>query len=90
MNNSLVLPSVGRQDSGEYICTATNNMGTTEVTIMLDVESECFCLLPFYLFVLGKMMNDPKLDLVEINCVLCTTYFFKSFRETLEKSLKLN
>uniref|UniRef100_A0A8C4GKG4 Heparan sulfate proteoglycan 2 n=1 Tax=Dicentrarchus labrax TaxID=13489 RepID=A0A8C4GKG4_DICLA len=36
VNNSLVLPNVGRQDSGEYICSATNNMGTTEVTIMLD------------------------------------------------------
>ncbi|XP_034445775.1 basement membrane-specific heparan sulfate proteoglycan core protein isoform X2 [Hippoglossus hippoglossus] len=39
VNNSLVLPNVGRQDSGEYICKATNNMGTTEVTIMLDVET---------------------------------------------------
>uniref|UniRef100_A0A3Q1H130 Heparan sulfate proteoglycan 2 n=1 Tax=Acanthochromis polyacanthus TaxID=80966 RepID=A0A3Q1H130_9TELE len=39
VNNSLVLPTVGRQDSGEYICSATNNMGTTEVTIMLDVET---------------------------------------------------
>ncbi|KAI3356952.1 hypothetical protein L3Q82_003588 [Scortum barcoo] len=39
VNNSLVLPSVGRQDSGEYICSASNHMGTTEVTIMLDVET---------------------------------------------------
>uniref|UniRef100_A0A3B4XVX7 Heparan sulfate proteoglycan 2 n=1 Tax=Seriola lalandi dorsalis TaxID=1841481 RepID=A0A3B4XVX7_SERLL len=39
VNNSLVLPNVGRQDSGEYICSATNNMGTTDVTIMLDVET---------------------------------------------------
>ncbi|XP_075331347.1 basement membrane-specific heparan sulfate proteoglycan core protein isoform X3 [Odontesthes bonariensis] len=39
VNNNLVLPGVGRQDSGEYICSATNNMGTTEVTVMLDVET---------------------------------------------------
>ncbi|XP_041859531.1 basement membrane-specific heparan sulfate proteoglycan core protein isoform X3 [Melanotaenia boesemani] len=39
INNNLVLPGVGRQDSGEYICSATNNMGTTEVTITLDVET---------------------------------------------------
>ncbi|XP_053096921.1 basement membrane-specific heparan sulfate proteoglycan core protein isoform X12 [Pangasianodon hypophthalmus] len=39
VNNSLVLPSVGRQDSGQYICNATNHMGTSEVTIMVDVET---------------------------------------------------
>ncbi|XP_054634283.1 basement membrane-specific heparan sulfate proteoglycan core protein isoform X11 [Dunckerocampus dactyliophorus] len=39
VDNYLVLPNVGRQDSGEYICAATNNMGTTEVTITLDVET---------------------------------------------------
>lgn len=38
-----MLPSLGRQDSGEYICSATNSMGTSEVTITLDVESEFFC-----------------------------------------------
>lgn len=42
VNNSLVLPNVGRQDSGEYICRASNSMGTSQVTIKLDVESECW------------------------------------------------
>lgn len=48
VNNSLVLQSVGRQDSGEYICNATNNMGTSEVTIMLEVESECLLFIFFF------------------------------------------
>ncbi|XP_029102224.1 basement membrane-specific heparan sulfate proteoglycan core protein isoform X4 [Scleropages formosus] len=38
-NNTLVLHNVGRQDSGQYICNATNSLGTSEVTIMLDVET---------------------------------------------------
>ncbi|XP_035236655.1 basement membrane-specific heparan sulfate proteoglycan core protein-like isoform X3 [Anguilla anguilla] len=38
-NNSLILPGVGRQDSGQYICNATNSLGTSEVTVMLDVET---------------------------------------------------
>lgn len=39
VDNSLILSGVGRQDSGEYICRATNNMGSTDVTITLDVET---------------------------------------------------
>ncbi|KAG2459685.1 PGBM protein, partial [Polypterus senegalus] len=39
VNNTLMLPNVGRQDSGQYICNATNVMGTSEITIMLDVET---------------------------------------------------
>ncbi|XP_046725155.1 basement membrane-specific heparan sulfate proteoglycan core protein isoform X3 [Silurus meridionalis] len=39
VNNELILPSVGRQDSGTYICNATNDMGTSEVTVMVDVET---------------------------------------------------
>uniref|UniRef100_A0A3B3CG13 Heparan sulfate proteoglycan 2 n=1 Tax=Oryzias melastigma TaxID=30732 RepID=A0A3B3CG13_ORYME len=38
VNGSLELPSVGRQDSGEYICSARNAVGTSKATIMLDVE----------------------------------------------------
>lgn len=40
VNSSLVLPNVGRQDSGEYVCKASNSMGASQVTIKLDVESE--------------------------------------------------
>ncbi|KAJ3585960.1 hypothetical protein NHX12_012366, partial [Muraenolepis orangiensis] len=39
VNGSLVLPSVGRQDSGEYICNATNHLGVSEVIVTLDVET---------------------------------------------------
>lgn len=42
MDNSLILPNVGRQDSGQYVCNATNHLGTSEVTIMLEVDSEYF------------------------------------------------
>ncbi|XP_062871277.1 basement membrane-specific heparan sulfate proteoglycan core protein isoform X2 [Trichomycterus rosablanca] len=38
-NGSLILPNVGRQDSGQYICNATNPMGTSEATVALDVET---------------------------------------------------
>lgn len=40
VNNSLVLPNVGRQDSGEYICRASNSLGASQVTIRLNIESE--------------------------------------------------
>ncbi|XP_072305364.1 basement membrane-specific heparan sulfate proteoglycan core protein isoform X2 [Eucyclogobius newberryi] len=39
VDNTLILPAVGRQDSGEYICTASNNMGVSEATVTLDVET---------------------------------------------------
>uniref|UniRef100_A0A671K5R1 Basement membrane-specific heparan sulfate proteoglycan core protein-like n=1 Tax=Sinocyclocheilus anshuiensis TaxID=1608454 RepID=A0A671K5R1_9TELE len=39
VDNSLILTNVGRQDSGQYVCNATNHMGTSEVTIMLEVDT---------------------------------------------------
>ncbi|KAJ8260293.1 hypothetical protein GJAV_G00179310 [Gymnothorax javanicus] len=38
-DGNLILPSIDRQDSGQYICNATNDMGNTEVTVSLEVET---------------------------------------------------
>lgn len=45
VDNSLVLTNVGRQDSGQYVCNASNHMGISEVTVMLEVDSK------FHLFI---------------------------------------
>uniref|UniRef100_A0A4W3GQQ4 Heparan sulfate proteoglycan 2 n=1 Tax=Callorhinchus milii TaxID=7868 RepID=A0A4W3GQQ4_CALMI len=39
VNGSLVIPNLGLQDSGQYICNASNSAGFKEIFIMLDVES---------------------------------------------------
>ncbi|XP_064423973.1 basement membrane-specific heparan sulfate proteoglycan core protein isoform X12 [Latimeria chalumnae] len=39
VNSTLVIPRVGQQDSGQYICNASNSIGFTEFFIMLDVET---------------------------------------------------
>ncbi|XP_073722558.1 basement membrane-specific heparan sulfate proteoglycan core protein [Misgurnus anguillicaudatus] len=36
---SLTLNNVGRQDSGQYICNATNSMGYSEAYVQLEVDS---------------------------------------------------
>ncbi|XP_072442898.1 basement membrane-specific heparan sulfate proteoglycan core protein isoform X5 [Chiloscyllium punctatum] len=38
-NGSLVIPNVGLQDSGQYICNASNSAGFNELFITLDVET---------------------------------------------------
>uniref|UniRef100_A0A4X2MB19 Basement membrane-specific heparan sulfate proteoglycan core protein n=1 Tax=Vombatus ursinus TaxID=29139 RepID=A0A4X2MB19_VOMUR len=37
--NTLILPEVAQQDSGQYICNATNSAGHAEATVILHVES---------------------------------------------------
>ncbi|XP_073426231.1 basement membrane-specific heparan sulfate proteoglycan core protein isoform X5 [Dendrobates tinctorius] len=39
VNDSLVIPRVAQQDSGQYICNASNADGHSEVFITLDVEN---------------------------------------------------
>ncbi|XP_026867788.2 LOW QUALITY PROTEIN: basement membrane-specific heparan sulfate proteoglycan core protein [Electrophorus electricus] len=63
VNNSLVLPSVGRQDSGQYICNATNPLGTSEATIMLDVET------PPYTTVLPDDVAVREGEVIRLQCL---------------------
>ncbi|XP_029434740.1 basement membrane-specific heparan sulfate proteoglycan core protein isoform X5 [Rhinatrema bivittatum] len=39
VNDTLIIPNVGQQDSGQYICNASNTAGYNEVFITLDVET---------------------------------------------------
>lgn len=41
VNDTLIIPRVAQQDSGQYICNASNSAGFTEAFVVLDVESEC-------------------------------------------------
>ncbi|XP_061075720.1 basement membrane-specific heparan sulfate proteoglycan core protein-like isoform X1 [Conger conger] len=63
VNNSLVLPSIGRQDSGQYICNATNSMGTSEVTITLDVET------PPYTTILPDDLSVRVGEVIRLQCL---------------------
>ncbi|XP_028850828.1 basement membrane-specific heparan sulfate proteoglycan core protein isoform X4 [Denticeps clupeoides] len=63
VNGSLVLPSVGRQDSGQYICNASNHMGISEVTIMLDVET------PPYATSLSDVVEVRVGEVIRIQCL---------------------
>ncbi|XP_066547238.1 basement membrane-specific heparan sulfate proteoglycan core protein isoform X4 [Amia ocellicauda] len=63
VNNSLVIPSIGRQDSGQYICNATNALGTAEVTIMVDVES------PPYATTLPDNLSVRLGEVIRLQCL---------------------
>lgn len=40
VNNTLLIPRVAQQDSGQYICNASNAASFTEAFVTLDVESK--------------------------------------------------
>ncbi|XP_041129698.1 basement membrane-specific heparan sulfate proteoglycan core protein-like isoform X5 [Polyodon spathula] len=68
VNNSLVIPNLGRQDSGQYICNATNAAGTSEITIMLDVES------PPYATLLPDDLTVRVGEVIRLQCLAHGTH----------------
>ncbi|XP_044277194.1 LOW QUALITY PROTEIN: basement membrane-specific heparan sulfate proteoglycan core protein [Varanus komodoensis] len=62
-NDTLVLPRVAQQDSGQYICNATNSAGFTEAFIMLDVET------PPYATSLPDAASVRAGDSVQLQCL---------------------
>ncbi|XP_042333788.1 LOW QUALITY PROTEIN: basement membrane-specific heparan sulfate proteoglycan core protein [Sceloporus undulatus] len=63
VNDTLVIPRVAQQDSGQYICNATNSAGFTEAFIMLDVET------PPYATSLPDAATVQAGDVVQLQCL---------------------
>ncbi|XP_043919164.1 basement membrane-specific heparan sulfate proteoglycan core protein isoform X3 [Protopterus annectens] len=63
VNETLIIPKVGRQDSGQYICKASNTVGFTENYISLDVES------PPYATVLPDDISVRVGDAISLQCL---------------------
>uniref|UniRef100_A0ABM5EK41 Basement membrane-specific heparan sulfate proteoglycan core protein isoform X2 n=1 Tax=Pogona vitticeps TaxID=103695 RepID=A0ABM5EK41_9SAUR len=63
VNDTLVIPRAAQQDSGQYICNATNTAGFTEAFIMLDVET------PPYATILPDEASVHAGDLVQLQCL---------------------
>lgn len=55
--NTLIIPQVAQQDSGQYICNATSPTGHAEATIALHVESKGHCC--FLLYSLHMRRSEP-------------------------------
>ncbi|XP_030109089.1 basement membrane-specific heparan sulfate proteoglycan core protein isoform X1 [Mus musculus] len=61
--NTLVIPRVAQQDSGQYICNATNSAGHTEATVVLHVES------PPYATIIPEHTSAQPGNLVQLQCL---------------------
>lgn len=65
--NTLVIPRVAQQDSGQYICNATNTAGHAEATVILHVESKSSIPSPdFCLWCTGLYVPLPSSSLGRI------------------------
>ncbi|XP_062822809.1 basement membrane-specific heparan sulfate proteoglycan core protein isoform X3 [Anolis carolinensis] len=63
VNETLVIPRAAQQDSGQYICNATNAAGSTEAFIVLDVET------PPYATILPDAASVRSGDMVQLQCL---------------------
>ncbi|XP_060132262.1 basement membrane-specific heparan sulfate proteoglycan core protein isoform X6 [Zootoca vivipara] len=63
VNDTLVIPRAAQQDSGQYICNATNTAGFTEAFIMLDVEA------PPYATTLPDSVSVQAGEVVQLQCL---------------------
>ncbi|XP_075802672.1 basement membrane-specific heparan sulfate proteoglycan core protein isoform X4 [Microtus pennsylvanicus] len=66
--NTLVIPRVAQQDSGQYICNATNTAGHAEATVVLHVES------PPYATIIPEHTSVQPGKLVQLQCLAHGTH----------------
>ncbi|XP_074831677.1 basement membrane-specific heparan sulfate proteoglycan core protein isoform X3 [Carettochelys insculpta] len=63
VNNTLLIPHVAQQDSGQYICNASNAAGFTEAFVTLDVEA------PPYATSLPEEVSVQAGERVQLQCL---------------------
>ncbi|XP_063033257.1 basement membrane-specific heparan sulfate proteoglycan core protein isoform X2 [Melospiza melodia melodia] len=63
VNGSLVIPRAAQQDSGQYICNASNPLGSTEAFVTLDVMT------PPYATILPEDAAVRAGDAVQVQCL---------------------
>uniref|UniRef100_A0A8C0JBH2 Heparan sulfate proteoglycan 2 n=1 Tax=Chelonoidis abingdonii TaxID=106734 RepID=A0A8C0JBH2_CHEAB len=63
VNNTLLIPRVAQQDSGQYICNASNAVGFTEAFVRLDVET------PPYATSLPEEVSVTAGEAVRLQCL---------------------
>ncbi|XP_044852234.1 basement membrane-specific heparan sulfate proteoglycan core protein isoform X5 [Mauremys mutica] len=63
LNNTLLIPRVAQQDSGQYICNASNAAGFTEAFVTLDVET------PPYATSLPEEVSVAAGEAVRLQCL---------------------
>ncbi|XP_053546192.1 basement membrane-specific heparan sulfate proteoglycan core protein isoform X4 [Bombina bombina] len=63
INNTLVIPKVAQQDSGQYICNASSAAGHSEVFVTLDVEN------PPYATTIPDETSVSVGELIRLQCI---------------------